>query len=79
MSARSDAPATGLLTQIPTAALWGLLIALSVVLAAILEMAGIPAARLLGPMIAGILLGVNGGAVRVPRLPYLGAQGSSAA
>jgi len=33
-----------------------------------------PAALLLGPMIGGILFGVNGAALKVPRLPYIGAQ-----
>jgi len=75
VNAQPDASAASLLTRLPAAAQWSLLIGLSIVLAALLEMAGIPAARLLGPMVAGILVGVNGGAIRVPRLPYLGAQG----
>ena len=33
-----------------------------------------PAALLLGPMIAGILWAANGGAVRIPRLAYLCAR-----
>jgi membrane AbrB-like protein len=37
-------------------------------------MVGIPAALLLGPLVAGVIVGTNGGTVRVPRLPYLGAQ-----
>ena len=36
--------------------------------------AGLPAALLLGPMVGGIVLGVNGVRLTVPRLPYLGAQ-----
>ncbi|WP_158815308.1 AbrB family transcriptional regulator [Methylocapsa sp. S129] len=75
MSAQPDASTAGLLTRLPIVALWSLLVALSVTLSVLLEIAGIPAARLLGPMIAGIVLGVNGGAIRVPRTPYLGAQG----
>jgi membrane AbrB-like protein len=74
VSVFSDASTTGFLTRLPIAAQWGLLLVISVVLAGLLEFAGIPAALLLGPMIAGILVGVNGGAVRIPRLPYLGAQ-----
>ena len=53
---------------------WGILIALSVLLSAGLQEAAIPAALFLGPMAAGILVGVNGGTVRVPGTPYLGAQ-----
>jgi membrane AbrB-like protein len=33
-----------------------------------------PAALLLGPMLAGILVGTGGGTIWVPRLPYFGAQ-----
>jgi membrane AbrB-like protein len=53
---------------------WGLLVALSLLLAVALEMAGLPAAFLLGPMLAGIVLGINGAAIRTPRLPALAAQ-----
>lgn len=75
MSAPSNvAAAVGPLTRLPLAAQWGLLLILSAVLICLLEIAGAPAALLLGPMISGILFGVNGGAVRVPRLFYLGAQ-----
>jgi len=53
---------------------WGFLIASSVLLAALFEMATLPAASLLGPMVAGILIGSNGGTIRAPRLPLLAAQ-----
>jgi membrane AbrB-like protein len=53
---------------------WGLLIALSAVFAAVLELAGLPAALLLGPMFAGIVLGTNGGTIRSPRKTFLVAQ-----
>jgi uncharacterized protein len=58
----------------PAAAQWGALIALSALISAIWGAAGLPAALLLGPMIAGIVLGVNGVRLAVPQLPYLGAQ-----
>jgi membrane AbrB-like protein len=45
-----------------------------VALAALLEIVGLPAALLLGPMIAGIALAANGGSIRAPRLPVLAAQ-----
>jgi membrane AbrB-like protein len=46
---------------------WCLLAALSGIFAAILEMIGIPAGLLMGPMAAGALLGMNGGTIRLPR------------
>ncbi|MBO0742782.1 MAG: AbrB family transcriptional regulator, partial [Hyphomicrobiaceae bacterium] len=53
---------------------WTLLVAVSVPLAALLETMGLPAALLIGPMIAGILVGSNGGTIRAPRLPVFAAQ-----
>ena len=53
---------------------WGFLIASSVLLAALFEVAALPAALLLGPMIAGIVVGCNGGTIRPPRLPVFAAQ-----
>jgi membrane AbrB-like protein len=44
------------------------------VLAALLELSGLPAALLVGPMIAGILLSTNGGRIRPHRLPIIAAQ-----
>lgn len=64
----------GRLARLPATAQWSGLLAVSVALAAVLEMAGLPAALLMGPMIAGVVFGTNGAAVRVPRLPYLFAQ-----
>ena len=43
-------------------------------LAAVFELIALPAALLLGPMIAGIVMGSNGGRIRPPRLPVLAAQ-----
>jgi len=54
---------------------WTVLLVLSALLAALLEWFGLPAALLLGPMLAGAVLGVNGTALHVPRLPYWAAQG----
>jgi membrane AbrB-like protein len=53
---------------------WGLLLPASVALAALLELTGLPAALLLGPMVAGILIGTNGGTIRAPRWPVVAAQ-----
>jgi uncharacterized protein len=53
---------------------WAILVAASAPLAALLEVTGLPAALLLGPMIAGILVGSNGGTIAAPRLPVFAAQ-----
>jgi uncharacterized protein len=58
----------------PLSAQWLILAALSAVLVVLLRSAGTPAAFFLGPMAAAVILGVNGGAVRVPRPLYTGAQ-----
>src|SRR6266571_750590 len=39
-----------------------------------LALAQLPAALLLGPMIAAILVEIGGGAIRLPRLVHFGAQ-----
>ena len=54
--------------------LWCLLVVGSLLLAAIFAMARLPAALLLGPMIAGIVLGSNGARIGVPRLAVYAAQ-----
>lgn len=68
----SDEP--GWLARRPAALQWGGLLLASAVLAGMLELAGLPAALLMGPMIAGVAFGANGATVRVPRIPYFGAQ-----
>ncbi|WP_422924535.1 AbrB family transcriptional regulator [Singulisphaera sp. PoT] len=53
---------------------WGLLVVGSAGLILIMLRAGLPGAWLLGPMVAGIVVGMNGGSIRVsPRL-LVGAQ-----
>ena len=66
--------APGFLAKVSTPGQWGILLAASLLLATILELAGLPAALLVGPMIAGILLSTNGGRIRPPRLPVVAAQ-----
>ncbi len=56
------------------AAQWAVLLAASVILLLALEAVHLPAALLLGPMIAGIGLSAAGGSLRVPGGFYLGAQ-----
>ena len=53
---------------------WALLAALSGVFVTVLDLAGLPAAFFMGPVAAGIVTGVNGASVRVPRAPYIAAQ-----
>lgn len=53
---------------------WGFLVLLSALLAGGLELTGIPAALLMGPMVAGAIVGMNGGTIHVPRPALLSAQ-----
>lgn len=53
---------------------WSFLLGLSALFAGILEWAELPAALLVGPMLAAILCGTNGAEVRVPRRIFAGAQ-----
>ncbi|PBB83610.1 AbrB family transcriptional regulator [Mesorhizobium sp. WSM3876] len=53
---------------------WLALLAVSLLFAAALELAALPAALLIGPMLAAILAGTNGATVRVPRLLFGSAQ-----
>jgi membrane AbrB-like protein len=53
---------------------WLSLLALSGIISAGWGALGLPAALLLGPMIGGIVFGVNAAHLTVPRAPYLGAQ-----
>lgn len=53
---------------------WLVLLAVSLLLAGLLELAALPAALLIGPMLAAILAVTNGASVRVPRLLFASAQ-----
>jgi membrane AbrB-like protein len=59
----------------PSSLRWATLAALSLVFGAALAALGLPAAPLLGPMVAGVLLAANGGAVRIPPPAFSFAQG----
>jgi hypothetical protein len=74
MTEPHDPRTPGLVEGLPPVQQWGVLIAGSALLAIVLEMAALPAALLLGPMIAGIALAANGGGIRMPRLPAQAAQ-----
>ncbi len=56
------------------AAQWLALLLLSTVFAFAMEFAGLPAALLIGPMAAGVILGVRGAVVRVPKPVFSAAQ-----
>jgi len=59
----------------PTAVRWTTLVVLSLLFAAALMAAKLPAALLLGPMVAAILLAARGGGVHLPRPAFALAQG----
>ena len=58
----------------PAPVQWAALAALSALIWLIWSAAGLPAGLLMGAMIGGIVFGVNGLRLEVPRWPYLGAQ-----
>ncbi|MGC1560633.1 MAG: hypothetical protein WA820_12380 [Bradyrhizobium sp.] len=58
------------LSTLPVVARWGVLIALSVLFAALLTWARLPAAVLLGAMLAGILVENGEAGILVPQLPF---------
>ncbi|MFC0217453.1 hypothetical protein FHS82_003233 [Pseudochelatococcus lubricantis] len=62
------------LAALPTAGRWGVLLVASALLAAGLEAIGAPAALLLGPMLAGVVVGVLNGRLHVPPLAFSLAQ-----
>ena len=74
MTLPPDPQASSRFAKLSPPAQWGFLVACSVPLAALLEVAGLPAALLLGPMIAGIVVGCNGGTIGAPRLPVFASQ-----
>ncbi|RUM95566.1 AbrB family transcriptional regulator [Pseudaminobacter arsenicus] len=53
---------------------WALILLVSLVLTGLLELADLPAALLIGPMLAGIIAGTNGATVRLPRPVFFAAQ-----
>ncbi len=62
------------LGKVPAAGQWAILLFLSLLFAGILEMAGMPASMLLGPMLAAVIAGTNGATVRVPGYCFAGSQ-----
>jgi membrane AbrB-like protein len=74
MTQPSNPEASPAFEKLSPITLWGFLVVVSALLAALFEVIGLPAALLLGPMIAGIIVGSNGGKIRPLRLPVLAAQ-----
>jgi membrane AbrB-like protein len=74
MTSRLHALTLAVWASFPRSLQWGLLITISAILALLLEMAGLPAALLLGPMIAGAAVGCAGGSIQISRLIYFGSQ-----
>ena len=70
----SQSPAPGPMGGRPPWLQWMLLFAVSAVFAFILEWADLPAALLIGPMLAGIVAGTNGATVRLPKPAFFAAQ-----
>jgi len=62
-------------TGVPRVVQWGVMVGVSGVFAAILNMLGLPAGFLLGPMLAAIIMAAMEGTVRVPRALFAVAQG----
>ncbi len=72
--ATAEKPRVGYLARVSRPANWAILVAGTGVLSGLLELIGLPAALLLGAMIAAILVETSGAALRVPRLPFYAAQ-----
>jgi membrane AbrB-like protein len=70
----ADPRDSGFVSDLPLLQQWGLLLAGSAGLGVLFELMGLPAALLLGPMIAGIVVATNGGAIRAPKWPVQAAQ-----
>jgi len=62
------------LQKLPRKAQWALLLVLSAVITILFELLHLPAALLIGPMIAAIIAGVNGATLRVPKLAFATGQ-----
>lgn len=71
---RAPSPAAGPLRRLPQAGRWGVLLAASVLAGGALQAIRLPAALLLGPLAAAVVIQTAGGAVKVPRALMVGAQ-----
>lgn len=60
--------------RLPTHARWAALLASSLALASLFQLAGLPAAFLMGPLLAAMALALNGAGLGLPRASFLAAQ-----
>ena len=58
------------LAKVPRPGQWLVLVGLSIVVMVLLEWIQLPAALLLGAILAGILIETAGGKIRIPALPF---------
>lgn len=82
-AARADKPGmdaspadadSAFLSKMPHPFQWALLLVVSLLVSFGLELARMPAALLIGPMLTAVVVGVNGATVRVPRKYFAAAQ-----
>ncbi|WP_292896869.1 AbrB family transcriptional regulator [Nitratireductor sp.] len=64
----------GPLTRLTPVAQWLVLVALTAVFAGVMILGAVPAALLIGPMLAAVATGASGAGIRVPGLGFSGAQ-----
>ena len=69
-----DQPVVERMARMRKAWQWLAILTVSALFAGALELAALPAALLIGPMLAAIVAGTNGATVRVPRLLFGAAQ-----
>src|SRR5882757_1428761 len=74
MDSSQDQPAVERMARMHPVRQWLVLLVFSILFAGALEFAALPAALLIGPMLAAILAGTNGATVRVPRPLFGSAQ-----
>ncbi|MES0021842.1 MULTISPECIES: AbrB family transcriptional regulator [unclassified Mesorhizobium] len=74
MDSSPDQPAVERMARMRPVRQWLVLLIVSLLIAGALEYAALPAALLIGPMLAAILAGTNGATVRVPRPLFAAAQ-----
>jgi len=74
MDSSPEQPAIERMTRMRPLRQWLVLLIFSLLFAGTLEYAALPAALLIGPMLAAILAGTNGATVRVPRPVFASAQ-----
>lgn len=74
MDSSPDQPPVERMTQLHRRWQWLVLLVFSLLFAGALEIAALPAALLIGPMLAAILAGTNGATVRIPKPLFGSAQ-----